>query len=85
MKHLGSAKHKSRISSEKVSKVFAESLEHYTCEYCHYKCFKKSSYIKHLSTTKYKKNEQDQDIQTSIPTIVDPSSNDVKLLTGLVV
>ena len=85
MKHLGSAKHKSRINSEKVSKVFAESLEHYTCEYCHYVCYIKSNFIKHLSTTKHKKNEQNQDKKTPIPTIVDPSLNDVKLLTGLVV
>tara|TARA_Y100000389_G_scaffold191184_1_gene216934 strand:+ start:6218 stop:7081 length:864 start_codon:yes stop_codon:yes gene_type:complete len=38
------------MSDKKIAKVAKE----YSCECCHYKCFNKTNYIKHLSTVKHK-------------------------------
>ena len=91
-KHLITAKHKNRSFlanlGEKIPKNPQKSKVEFTCELCYYNTTNKKDYNKHLNRSKHKKNEQEkekQTLQSLLPTIVDTSSNDVKLLTGLVV
>jgi len=41
--------------NEKVAKVAKDVIKNFMCEYCEYKCYKKSDYEKHLTTSKHKK------------------------------
>ena len=83
-KHLTSAKHKNKSLCEKVSKVSKEFTKPYVCECCDYICYIKSNYMKHLSTSKHEKKIilKNEPLPSAI---IDTSSNEIKVLTGLVV
>jgi len=104
--------------NEKVAKIAKDVVKNFICEYCQYKCYKKSDYDKHLTTSKHKKksslNKNEQETLTPIlfmckncnktykgrnglwyheqkcgmykieNTIIDSSSNEIKVLTDLV-
>ena len=82
IKHLSTAKHKNMVNCEKV---FAKVSEKYVCESCHYTCYIKSNYTKHLNTVKHKNKIILKPEISDNTTVTDPSSNELKLLTGLVV
>jgi hypothetical protein len=80
--HLLTAKHKNNSICQKV----AEIAKKYACECCDYTCGKKSDYTKHLNTVKHKNNNSLKNgnaIEEN--TTKDTSSNEIKLLTGLIV
>jgi len=88
MKHLTTAKHKNNIKCEKVAKVFAKVATKFACEICQYKSFNKSDYTKHLNTNKHKNksiSEKEDENKNSISTVVDASSSEIKVMTGLMV
>lgn len=81
-KHLNSIKHKNSEKCEKVAKV-AENSQYYVCDLCHYNTNKKFNYAQHLMTAKHKNKSISKKENESV--VVDPSSNDIKVITGLMV
>jgi hypothetical protein len=55
--------------NEKVAKIAKDEINNYVCDCCHYICYKKSDYTKHLNTTKHKKkiNLNTNEQKTLIP------------------
>ena len=81
-KHLNSVKHKNSEKCEKVAKV-AENSQYYVCELCHYNTNKKFNYAQHLITSKHKNKSILKKEDESV--LIDSSSNDIKVMTGLMV
>jgi hypothetical protein len=85
-KHLNTAKHKNNVKCEKVAKVSKEFAKKFECKICDYNTFNKSDYTKHLSTDKHKnKSSSKKENENNLSSTLDPSSNEIKVMTGLMV
>lgn len=78
------------VNNHSSSTVVKEMEEYkYMCEWCNYKCCKKCDYTKHLNTEKHKNkiisNKENGTYLSTISTTVDPSSNEIKVMTSLMV
>ena len=97
-KHLGAAKHKNKLICEKVANIATKITPRFLCEICHYNTSNKSDYTKHLTTSKHKKknmfkndgiipenNTSSTISSTTTSPAIDSSTNEIKILTELVV
>ena len=96
-KHLNTSKHQNNVKCEKVAKVFAPKITakivpKIVCELCQYNTSNKSDYTKHVNTNKHRNkmivkagNDMTVVVNTTTQPPIDSSSNEIKLLTDLVV
>jgi len=90
-KHKKTCTLKDKNSNVKCDKVFekvAKVSTKFTCEICEYNTFNKSDYTKHINTKKHKNksiSKKENQNENSILTTLDPSSNEIKVMTGLMV